>query len=78
MNNVLDVIRLSADDVARERRPGIDEDVHFPEALAEAVLREFSHPGDRILDPFAGYGTTLAVSERLRPPRQSADRIRQP
>lgn len=40
-------------------------DVHFPEALAEAVITEFTAPGELVLDPFAGYGTTLVVAERL-------------
>lgn len=30
-----------------------------------AVLEEFSAPGDLVLDPFAGYGTTLLIAARL-------------
>lgn len=40
-------------------------EVRSPEALVEHVLREHSAPGDRVLDPFAGFGTTLTVAERL-------------
>ncbi len=57
--------RLSAARLAQERLPAADEDVHFPEALAEAVITGLTHVGATVLDPFAGYGTTLAVSERL-------------
>lgn len=42
------------------------EDVHFPQALVRSVLAEFTAPGDLILDPFAGYGTTLVVAEQMR------------
>jgi len=37
----------------------------FPEELVERLIRMFSLIGDRILDPFAGTGTTLAVAKRL-------------
>lgn len=36
-----------------------------PEALLERVVRASSRPGDLVLDPFAGTGTTLAVAKRL-------------
>ena len=42
-----------------------DDDVRYPDALVEHFVREFSRPGDVVLDPFAGYGTTLRVAERL-------------
>jgi len=41
------------------------EPVHFTESLAALVIEEFTSPGDLVLDPFAGYGTTLAVAQRL-------------
>jgi len=44
---------------------GVESEVRSPEALVESVLREHSAPGDRVLDPFAGFGTTLTVAERL-------------
>jgi site-specific DNA-methyltransferase (adenine-specific) len=36
-----------------------------PEALLERVLRALTQPGDRVLDPYAGSGTTLVVAARL-------------
>lgn len=36
-----------------------------PEALLERVLHASSDPGDVVLDPFCGAGTTVAVAERL-------------
>jgi len=37
----------------------------FPEAVADFVIQRYSKPGDWVLDPFAGFGTTLAVAEWL-------------
>jgi SAM-dependent methyltransferase len=37
----------------------------FPEAVAEHVIERYSRPGDWVLDPFCGFGTTLVVAERL-------------
>jgi site-specific DNA-methyltransferase (adenine-specific) len=36
-----------------------------PEALLERVLRASTNPGELVLDPFCGSGTSLAVAERL-------------
>ncbi len=36
-----------------------------PEALLERIIRASSHPGDVVLDPFFGSGTTGAVARRL-------------
>lgn len=36
-----------------------------PEALLERVVRSSSKPGDTVLDPFGGCGTTLVAAERL-------------
>jgi len=48
--------------------PGEDE--NYPtqktEKLLQRILETASHPGDLILDPFAGSGTTLAVAHKLR------------
>lgn len=55
--------RLS--ELAGQRPPAGQEVVHFTESLAEAVIEEYSSVGERVLDPFAGYGTTLVVAERL-------------
>lgn len=58
-------LHLAAADVINERLVAGEEDVHFPQALAHAVIDHFSAPGDTVLDPFAGWGTTLVVAERL-------------
>jgi site-specific DNA-methyltransferase (adenine-specific) len=37
----------------------------MPEAVLERIIRVSSQPGDLVLDPFAGSGTTLATAKRL-------------
>lgn len=37
----------------------------FPEQLPEWFIKLFSKPGDVVLDPFSGSGTTLAVAQKL-------------
>jgi DNA modification methylase len=37
----------------------------FPETVAEHIIERYSAPGDWIIDPFCGFGTSLAVAERL-------------
>jgi DNA modification methylase len=37
----------------------------MPERLLERIIRVSSNPGDLVLDPFAGSGTTLAVAKKL-------------
>ena len=37
----------------------------MPEAVLERIIRVSSDPGDLVLDPFAGSGTTLATAKRL-------------
>ena len=54
-----------AAELAAQRPPGSTEDVHFTEALAASVIEDATSVGDVVLDPFAGYGTTLAVATRL-------------
>lgn len=41
------------------------QDVRYAESLVEAFLREYTHEGDTVFDPFAGFGTTLVVAERM-------------
>lgn len=37
----------------------------FTPGLVEAFLDEYTKPGDVVFDPFAGFGTTLVVAERM-------------
>lgn len=56
---------LRTADVVAERPEVTADDIHFTEALAASVVGYASQPGDFVLDPFAGYGTTVAVAERM-------------
>ncbi len=56
----------SLSELAAQRPPAGQEIVHFTESLARAVIEQYSSEGGRVLDPFAGYGTTLVVAEHLR------------
>jgi DNA modification methylase len=42
-----------------------DDDVRYPESLVEHFLEQYTQKGDIVFDPFAGYGTTLFVAERM-------------
>ena len=53
------------DRLVAERHPLASEDVHFSRALVAAVLEDLTRPGHRVLDPFAGFGTTLQVAEAM-------------
>ena len=44
--------------------PGSD-DIRMSDALVTRYIEKFSEPGDLVLDPFAGFGTTLVVAESL-------------
>jgi hypothetical protein len=61
---VLACVPVSRADHLAQRPPTCEED-HFPESLARAMIEAFSRPGDVVLDPFAGYGTTARVATRL-------------
>jgi DNA modification methylase len=47
--------------------PGGDNDgpAVFPPELVRRCLTASARPGDPVLDPFAGSGTTLRMAERL-------------
>lgn len=47
-------------------RERTDHPCQMPEAVLERIVRVASNPGDVVIDPFAGSGTTLAVAKRLR------------
>jgi DNA modification methylase len=53
------------DELLEQRPPDDQELVTFTESLATEFVEELSRPGDLVLDPFAGFGTTLVVAERL-------------
>lgn len=42
-----------------ERPLGADEDVHMLPAIVDHIIERCTTPGDVVLDPFAGFGTTL-------------------
>lgn len=45
--------------------PGREHPTQKPLALMEALITDFTQPGDLILDPFLGSGTTLVAAKRL-------------
>ncbi|MDO5668595.1 MAG: DNA methyltransferase [Corynebacterium sp.] len=61
------VTRLEAthDQFIATRPPGADEDVHMLPAIVDHVISSFSSAGDVVLDPFAGFGTTLSRAVEL-------------
>lgn len=48
-----------------ERPPGANEDVHMLASTVDHVIERCTKPGDVVLDPFAGFGTTLARAVAL-------------
>jgi DNA modification methylase len=42
-----------------------ENDFRYPKRLAEIVIKKYSRRGDWILDPFAGFGTTLKTAQIL-------------
>ena len=42
-----------------------DDDVRYAEELVTTFLQRFTAPGNAVLDPFAGFGTTLIVAEAM-------------
>lgn len=51
----------SSGDQGRPRARGIS----FPRALPERLIRQYTNPGDLVVDPFCGVGTTGWVARRL-------------
>lgn len=43
--------------------PFRQDDVRYPPTLVQEFLEEYTNPGDRVLDPFAGFGTTLIAAQ---------------
>jgi DNA modification methylase len=48
-----------------DRPPEFQVDYHYPKELVELFLKEYTKEGDRVFDPFAGFGTTLYAAEEL-------------
>lgn len=46
-------------------KPFAEDDVRLSEDVLERYISRFTQPGDLVFDPFAGYGTTLLVAERM-------------
>jgi DNA modification methylase len=42
-----------------------DHPCQMPEAVLDRIIQAMTDPGDQVLDPFAGSGTTLAVAKKL-------------
>jgi len=42
-----------------------DDEVRYPPELVQHFLAGYTRPGDRVFDPFAGYGTTLITAEAM-------------
>lgn len=57
-------IRVTRAELVAQRVAG-EVDDHFCESLAEDLIGRYSSPGDIVLDPFAGNGTTLRVAARM-------------
>lgn len=51
----------------RDPLPAIfqEDDVRYAESMAEHFLEQYTQKGDVVFDPFAGFGTTLFVAERM-------------
>ena len=49
---------------ADQNRPSA-KGISFPRALPERFIRQYTNPGDLVLDPFAGVGTTCRVAHEL-------------
>lgn len=49
----------------RANPPFEGDDIRYPEGLVRHFLKTHTKKGDRVLDPFAGLGTTLFVAEEM-------------
>ncbi|MBO0790647.1 MAG: site-specific DNA-methyltransferase [Ktedonobacteraceae bacterium] len=58
-------IRLRNEQLEALPEPFAHDDVRYPPELVRVFLREYTHPGDLVFDPFAGFGTTLYVAEEM-------------
>ena len=44
---------------------GGKNDMRYPDAFAKKFILDFTQKGDMVFDPFAGFGTTLIVAQKL-------------
>lgn len=68
LRNVLDgILAMFETDAIREDRPtrSLQHPTMKPVALFARLIRNSSRPGDVVLDPFAGSGTTVIACERM-------------
>ena len=56
------VLHVTHEAFIAERPRRADEDVHMHASTVEHVIERCTRPGDLVLDPFAGFGTTLATA----------------
>lgn len=42
-----------------------ENEAAYPESLIEPIIRALTRPGESVVDPFSGSGTTVAVADRL-------------
>lgn len=62
---MIDFLAAARQELVAERPAGQNQDVHFTQSLARTLIQAYSGAGDLVLDPFAGYGTTLLVAAEL-------------
>ncbi len=59
------VLTVSHREFVNSRPHGADEDVHMTPTVVDHVLERCTAPDEVVLDPFAGFGTTLARAVAL-------------
>ncbi|HEY3765916.1 MAG TPA: DNA methyltransferase [Gaiellales bacterium] len=59
------VLRVEGRNTASLPQPFAAEDVRFTEQFVAFFVERLTAPGDAVLDPFAGFGTTPIVAERM-------------
>jgi hypothetical protein len=59
------IFRMRADFPRMDRPAGFADDLCFAPDMVEAFITAYTVPGALVMDPFAGFGTTLIVAERL-------------